>query len=322
MGLSWDPEFAEAAASYIESMAAAPKPALHDVQARRDGVEGLFKEILKSFPDHSEVKVEHFEVPVTDQRKIRMFRFWTTNYKEVGPAILYVHGGGMICGDIENMYAKTLKMYAVETGMQIFAPEYGVAPENPHPGPTEDVFAGLKWLNEHAETYNVDTARIAIQGDSAGGGIAAGVALMARDRGLSPPLAKQILHYPMLDDTNVGKQDAALEPFLLLWNEIDNRTGWAALLGDESVGTNDISPYAAPARVADARNLPPTYLDLGELDLFAKEGLQYALKLLQANVQLECHVYAGVPHAWELLAPKIAVSQQAMKNRLNAMRSF
>jgi acetyl esterase/lipase len=321
MTLAWDPEFAKAASSLIEKLGAAPANKLHDIEARRLGIDQLFGELTKNALDIPEVDVTEFTVTSRDSKTIRVFRYQKSSPTAPGPAILYVHGGGMIAGNVIEMYGTTLKGLVRDTGVPIFAPEYRLAPENPHPGPVEDVYSTLTWLHENANEFGIDTARIAIQGDSAGGGISAGVALMSRDRGLSPPLAKQILMYPMIDDSNVGRQDDRLRKFLLLWNEIDNRTAWTALLGD-TFGTDAVSPYAAPIRARDLSELPSTYIDMGGLDMFRDEGIAYVQKLLKVNVQVECHVFAGVPHAWEILAPEITVSQQAFSSRKRAMMSF
>ena len=167
----------------------------------------------------------------------------------------------------------------------------------------EDCFAGLTWLHDHAAELHVNPARIAVMGDSGGGGVAAATALLARDRNLHPPLAKQILIYPMLDDRNI-KPDESLLPFMV-WSYDDNVTAWSAVT-DKSVdemhagGVDDkVSPYTAPARLTDAANLPPTYIDVGQLDIFRDEDIEYARKLALAGVSTDLHVRSGCPHGWE-----------------------
>ena len=210
---------------------------------------------------------------------------------------------------------------------------YRKAPEHPYPIPIEDMFAGLQWVQANAAKFNIDPARLAIMGESAGGGLAAGVALLAKDRKLSPPLARQIIIYPMIDDSNLTPLPA-LEPFAT-WNNVSNITGWTAYLGPKRVGCapgtksadgkEDLVPiYAAPIRatVEQLKGLPRTYMDVGELDLFKVEDMTYAMRMATADVPLEFHLYPGLPHAFEGLAPEIEASKVARANRWRVMQDF
>jgi acetyl esterase/lipase len=198
----------------------------------------------------------------------------------------------------------------------LLAVDYRLAPEHPHPGPVEDCYAGLAWLAEHAGELGVDPGRIALLGESAGGGLAAAAALLARDRGLA--VARQILIYPMLDDRTTAP-DPALAPFAL-WTYDDNYTGWHALLGDKT-GTADVPASAAPARAADLAGLPAAYIEVGELDIFRDEDIEYARRLAAAGVSVELHVHPGCPHGFELTAPDSAVARRARADRLRALAS-
>jgi acetyl esterase/lipase len=154
-------------------------------------------------------------------------------------------------------------------------------------------------------------------GDSAGGGLAAGVCLAARDEGI--PVAQQLLVYPMLDDrTTVA--DPLITPFLT-WTYDDNVTGWQALLGDLA-GAGEAPPYAAPARATNLHGLPPTYLDVGGLDVFRREVLAYAEALAAAGVPVEMHLHPGCPHASDLLAPNAGSSRRAIADRVRRLRSL
>ena len=188
-----------------------------------------------------------------------------------GPAVLYLHGGGMISGSVA-IYDGPVSRYVSNSGVSMLAVDYRLAPEHPYPVPVEDCYAGLRWLAEHADELGVDPARIAVMGDSAGGGLAAAVALLARDRG-GPDLAAQILIYPMLDDRNTTP-DPEIAPFAV-WSYDDNITGWGALLGD-AIGGPDVPAYAAPARATDLSDLPACYIEVGQLDIFRDEDLAYA----------------------------------------------
>jgi acetyl esterase/lipase len=196
--------------------------------------------------------------------------------------------------------------------------DYRIAPEHPDPTPVQDCYAALRWLAGNAATLGVGAARIAVMGDSAGGGLAAGVSLLARDRG-GPAIAQQLLIYPMLDD-RAHPPDSRLLPFLT-WTYDDNITGWAALLG-ERAGTDGVSPYAAPAHATDLTGLPDTYIDVGDLDIFRDEDIAYAQRLADAGVATELHLHPGCPHAFETLARKADVSQRAIADRIRRLRTL
>jgi acetyl esterase/lipase len=233
-----------------------------------------------------------------------------------GAAAVHLHGGGMVAGSVEQV-DNIIAGYAADSGVPLLAVDYRLAPEHPHPSPVEDCYAGLAWLTAHAGELGVDPGRIALLGESAGGGLAAATALLARDRGLA--VAKQILIYPMLDDRTT-KPDLALAPFAI-WSYDDNYTGWHALLGDQA-GTADVPASAAPARTADFAGLPATYLEVGELDIFRDEDIEYARRLAAAGVSVELHVHPGCPHAFELIAPDSGVARRARADRLRALASY
>lgn len=159
--------------------------------------------------------------------------------------------------------------------------------------------------------------RIAIMGDSGGGGVAASAAIIARDLGVV--LARQILIYPMLDDRTLAG-DAAREPFLS-WTYDMNFTGWSARLG-EQLGADDVSSAAAPARLTDFRGLAPAYIEVGDLDIFRDENLAYAQRLAAAEIPIELHVRPGAPHGFECFAPDSQLAQRALHDRLRAIRSI
>ena len=159
-----------------------------------------------------------------------------------------------------------------------------------------------------------------VMGESAGGGLVAGLALMARDSKFSPSLAKQILIYPMLDDRNVIP-DNELIPFAM-WTYEDNITGWSAYLGKDIIGTDRVSKYAAPARETDLSGLPPTYIDVGGLDIFMNEDMNYAQRLIEAKVSTEFHLHPGCPHAYDMLVPSAEVTKRATADRVRAIKSF
>ncbi len=238
------------------------------------------------------------------------------------PALLWIHGGGYVIGsaDQDDLAVKSI---VSTVGCAAVSVDYRLAPETPHPGPVEDCYAALKWLYTHAGELGVDSARIAIGGASAGGGLTAALALLTRDRG-EVPLIFQLLIYPMLDDRTAS--DAALaepHPYTgeFIWTAASNHFGWKALLGQEPGGPT-VSPYAAAARAEHLEGLPPTFISVGALDLFLEEDLEYARRLMRAGVPTELHVYPGAFHGFDMVADA-KVSQAFVRDRLDALaRAF
>ncbi|KAH6685072.1 arylesterase/monooxygenase [Plectosphaerella plurivora] len=320
MPLSWDPEVAEAFKPVAALFNARPAAPVHDVETRRAAMAAF------SIPHihNPAVKVTVHEVELVggDTIQVHAFEKNSPGSDALVPAVIHSHGGGMIAGDI-TFAASGIQAYVESTGVSFFSVEYRLAPENTDTGLVEDVYAGLLWLHQNAGQFNVDPTRIGVMGESAGGGIAAGVALMARDKGLSPPLAKQILVYPMLDDRNC-KSVRELEATGLIWSFADNLTGWGAVLGKDRAGDPDadVSYFAVPARAKSVAGLPSTYIDVGGLDIFRNEDMAYASRIAAENIDVEFHVYPGVPHGWELFASKTQSAIRATANRARALMSF
>ncbi|WP_335981167.1 MULTISPECIES: alpha/beta hydrolase [Streptomycetaceae] len=227
------------------------------------------------------------------------------------PVIYYLHGGGMIIGD-QRTGVGTVLDWAVANGAVVVSAGYRLAPEHPDPAPVEDCYAGLLWVHEHAGRIGGDRDRVVLAGTSAGGGLAAGVALLARDRGGPRPLA-QVLMCPMLDDRFVTPSSRELDGEGI-WDRTSNTTGWHALLGERR-GTDDVSIYAAPARATDLAGLPTAFIDVGSVETFRDEAIDYAARLLQAGVQCELHVWPGGFHGFDAMAPHAALSRTASTTR-------
>ncbi len=227
------------------------------------------------------------------------------------PGVLALHGGGFVLGsrygDSEN-----LVMIAREFGAVCVSVEYRLAPEHPHPAAAEDCYATLEWMAEHAAELGIDPARIIVRGGSAGGGLAAAVALMARDR-RGPRLAGQMLICPMIDDRD---DTVSMRQYdgLGIWDRSFNRTGWAALLGERAGGA-DVSPYAAPARATDLSALPPAFIEVGAAEVFRDEDTAYASVLWAAGVSCELHVWGGAFHGFSSVHPHAPVSRAALAVR-------
>jgi acetyl esterase/lipase len=212
------------------------------------------------------------------------------------PCILHIHGGGYITGSAAGQEAAHRPM-AADLDCCIVSVNYRLAPETPFPGAVEDCYAVLAWLNANAAELGIDPARLGVMGESAGGGLAAGFALLARDRG-EYRLAFQHLIYPMIDDRTCAREDP--HPYVgeYVWTPHSNHFGWSALLGREP-GGEDVSPYAAAARAETLAGLPPTYIATGSLDLFLEEDMEYARRLLRAGVPVEFHIYPGAFHGFQ-----------------------
>jgi acetyl esterase/lipase len=222
-------------------------------------------------------------------------------------AIYHIHGGGMIIGTSRLGMPQILE-YAHGLRAAVISVEYRLAPETPHPGPVEDCYAGLVWTAAHADELGIDPARIVVAGGSAGGGLAAAVALLARDRG-GPALLAQMLMCPMLDDRNDTPSSWQMAG-LGIWDRTSNETGWTALLGPARGGP-DVSPYAAPARAADLAGLPPAFIDVGSAETFRDESVTYAARIWQAGGVAELHVWPGGFHGYTMMVPQAEISQES-----------
>lgn len=218
------------------------------------------------------------------------------------PAIFSIHGGGYILGSylMDDFLHDEWSQQLGTAGVSV---EYRLAPETPYPGPLEDCYAALRWVHEHADDLGVDTTRIGIYGLSAGGGLAAALALLVRDRG-EFPMAFQLLDCPMLDDRQTTP--SLRSDGLFVWDATSNEFGWRSYLGD-LYGTDEIPPYAAAARATALTGLPPSCIVVGSIDGFRDEDVDYALRLNQAGVPCELHVIAGLPHAYQMVPDSQAV---------------
>jgi acetyl esterase/lipase len=311
-----DPEVGEALVPLMEHLGERQAPPLGDYAARRQLSQELTRDFLARLPVTRGVQVSTFACTASDAAEIPL-RLYRLGEQADGALVVYLHGGGMIAGSIE-LYDNLFRHLVSSSGVALLAVGYRLAPEHRHPIPVEDCYAGLVWVAANAQTLGFDPARLAVAGESAGGGLAAAIALLARDRG-GPAVARQLLFYPMLDDRNVTP--ASSGPDVLLWTYEDNATAWNALLG-ERLGADDVSHYAAPARATDLAGLPPAYIVVGNLDIFRDESVAFAARLLRAGVPVELHVHAGAPHGFDLVAFSSAVARRARADQIRVLQSI
>jgi acetyl esterase/lipase len=230
------------------------------------------------------------------------------------PGLIYIHGGGMIMGNLETQ-DEVLKITASELGIPIASIDYRKAPEHPYPAAPEDCYAGVCWVFENAAALGMDTNNIGLMGVSAGGGLALATALMLRDRE-GPKLKHLIPICPMIDDRHhTDSSKTVLD--IGIWDREGSIEAWNWYLGDSAPDA-----YAAPARTEDLSGLPPTYIDVGDLDLFRDEDILIAQRLSAAGVPVEFHLWTGAYHCSELFAPLADLSQRIWATRYAAIRRF
>ena len=261
---------------------------------------------------HSEVSVDpghgHPAVVLSILRRV--------DHGAGGPGVFYVHGGGLVAGNRFTGF-DTVSDWVLELDAVAVSVEYRLAPENPYPAAFDDCCAALLWTARNAVELGFDPDRLLLCGSSAGGGLAAALALRARDAG-GPALVGQALLYPMLDDRNDTVSSRQIDG-IGVWDRSSNETGWDAYLGSRR-GTPDVSPYAAPARADDLRDLPPTFLDVGSADVFRDEITAFADRLWAAGGRAELHVWPGAFHGFDKLAPDAELSRLAREARTSWVR--
>jgi len=223
------------------------------------------------------------------------------------PAVLHMHHGGYVAGSAAAS-RRDIQELSVAHDCVAVSVEYRLAPETTFPGSLEDNYAALRWMYTNAKQLGIDVKRIAIKGESSGGGHAAALAIAARDRG-EVPICLQVLIFPILDDRTSSSK--TMPPFLghYIWTPEDNRFAWASLLGVPP-GTARVPRNSVPARISNLNGLPPAFIGVGSIDLLAPEGMEYAQRLVEAGVAVELNVVPGGFHAFNLIAPDTSLSRQ------------
>lgn len=233
------------------------------------------------------------------------------------PCIYHIHGGGYVGGSAAQL-EPLHRPAAYDLQCVIVSVDYRLAPENPFPAGIEDCYAGLAWTFANADALGIDRTRIGVMGESAGGGLAAALALLARDRG-AYKLAFQHLIYPMLDDRTCVTAEPNPMAGEFIWTPHNNRFGWSALLGHEP-GRDGVSAYAAPARATDLSGLPPAFIACPTLDLFIDEDITYATRLMRAGVPVELVVYPGGFHGFDIFGGDAPISIRARADSRRALQ--
>jgi acetyl esterase len=231
------------------------------------------------------------------------------------PGLFYIHGGGFVMCDLETCYPEVLRAVD-QLGVVVVAPEYRLAPENPFPAPIEDCYAALTWMATNAAELGIDSERLGVAGGSAGGGLAAAVALLARDRG-GPSLCFQLLDVPELDDRLDTPSMRAYHD-APQWDKPSAIFSWRSYLGAEP-GSPGVSPYAAPGRAEDLSGLPPAFIAVCQFDPLRDEGIAYAQRLMHAGVPTELHHYPGTFHG-VMVIDHAAVTRRIRTDQIEALR--
>jgi acetyl esterase/lipase len=302
-----DPELAEFVALF-------PVRDWNDPVAARTALDDLISEMNASV-DTTGVTIEDRSVPGHENAPEVPVRIYSpANRTSAVPGLLDIHGGGFAVGSIEMEHAVASRL-VIALGIVVVAVDYRLAPENPFPAGLEDCYAALRWMRAEAATLGIDPERIGAYGQSAGGGLTAALALLARDRG-GPQLCFQFLGIPELDDR---LDTPSMQQFVdtPVWHRGNAILSWKYYLGDGH--TDEVSPYAAPARATDLSGLPPAYVSTMEFDPLRDEGIIYALRLLQAGVPVELHQYPGTFHGSALI-PTAGVSRRSAAEMVEVLR--
>ena len=305
MTYAYDPELTE----LVELL---PSGTLDDVVVAREGLDAVLS-MLNVDLDTTGLSIEDLTVPGpagAPEVPVRVYRPDAPS----GAGLLYLHGGGFVLGSLDSEHAGAV-LLARELGVVVVSVDYRLAPEDPFPAGLEDCYSALQWLHTHAGENGVDTSRIGVIGQSAGGGLAAGLALLARDRG-GPELCFQYLGIPELDDRLTTPSMTAFVD-TPLWSRPNAVLSWQHYLAGAT--GDDVSPYAAPARATDLAGLPPAYISTMEFDPLRDEGIHYALGLMAAGVSCELHSFPGTFHG-SAIATGAAVSRRAMAETLEVLR--
>lgn len=295
-----------------------PKGDYRDLAAGRARLKELITAVLAAL-DTSGVKVRGEIVPGPEDAPDVPVRVYTPDRIVARSLLFDVHGGGFTHGDVDSDHADNVEL-ARELGVVIVSVDYRLAPEAPFPAGLEDCYAALTWSVKHADELGIDPERVVIHGVSAGAGLCAALALMSRDRG-GPAIAFQFLAVPEIDDR---LDTASMRAFIdtPVWNRPNAEFSWDCYLGPGIRGTDQVSPYAAPARATDLTGLPPAYISVMEFDPMRDEGIAYAQALLAAEVPVEFHLFPGTFHGSMMIRQARVTQREKAEERVVLARAL
>lgn len=302
----------------LDEIAKNPQPALTRETLPRDGVDRMFPDndtviagrditwedrVIPGPPGAPDIEVTIFRPAGSETSTLAGF--------------VNIHGGGMIVGHRSWETARVVDIVA-EHGVVAVNVEYRLAPEDPYPAGVEDCYAAFVWTHAHAAELGIDPARIVVGGGSAGGGLTAAVALLARDR-RGPVMAGQLLLCPMIDNTNTTVSSRQYDG-IGTWQRDMNLLAWSCVLGEELAFSTEAPAYAAPSRAADVSGLPPAYIEVGEAEMFRDEDTAYALRIWETGGQAELHVWGGGAHGFDMYMPEAEITRAALAARTSWLR--
>lgn len=290
---------------------------LSDIPATRAIVDAMIDAVNAEAPPVPGVEVEDRQVPSHEAGvdvPIRIYR--PEDASAPLPVLIWMHPGGYVIGSIA-MDDIMMRQLAKDIGCAVVSINYRLAPEHPYPAALEDCYGVLQWVGGNAGAIGVDPSRIAVGGASAGGGLAAGLALLARDRDGVRPIF-QLLIYPAIDDSNIEPAGDTV-PENLFWSRENTRIGWNAYLAGGEASA-DVPEYAAVSRAPDLKRLPDAFIGVGTADMFLLEDIDYAERLCAAGVHVDLKIYPGAFHAFDAFAPMARVAQQCVADRNEALR--
>ena len=277
----------------------------------------LFRLVFLLPKIHPGVQIEHFTIRADDTKnRIRLRLYKPQKASAPVPVLVWVHGGGYVVGNL-NMSDERLLQYVQGLGIAVVSVDYRLAPEHPFPAALDDAYGALKWVHGQAHVLGIDPNRIAVGGDSAGGGLAAALAQWAYDRGEVKPVF-QLLIYPMLDDRTCTRPDETKNDYLV-WNPASNRFGWEAYL-HQSPGLDSVPPNSVPARRIDLTWLPPAWIGVGTLDLFHDEDVAYAKRLQACGVGCELMTVPGAFHGFDSANPSLPIARAFRQAQIEALK--
>jgi acetyl esterase/lipase len=283
--------------------------AVPEITNRRAIAKQIFYGNVQGHPD---LTISDYKVPGLNNAPDITLRVYTPkSVKDLNSGIYNIHGGGMNIGSLEMDQPNAI-LFALKFNAVVVSVEYRLAPENPYPAAVEDCYAGIVWMAKNAKMLKIDPEHIAVYGGSAGGGLTLATSLMARDKNF-PKICFQMALYPMIDDRNITVSSQEVLN-VGIWDRASNIEAWKWYLGGKKA-----DGYAAPTRAVNLKGLPPTFMDVGEVDLLRDEDIEFAQRLIKAGVTTEFHVYPGAFHASEMFAPNAKLSKRIWETRYSAL---